>query len=150
MISNLILDLLVAGLLVATLYYCFRLDRRLRTFRSGQDGLHAVVNRLDAATETARRTIEELKSIAGVAGEQLEKRARGAQALVDELKLIVESGENLAARLDTRLAGIGRATPSSEPSVKAGQEETNGTVTALPRMVVAREERILRALREAR
>jgi hypothetical protein len=141
MTSNLILDLLVAALLAATLFYSFRLERRLRAFRSGQDGLREVIERLDAATDNARAAIEAIKVAGSEAAEQLDKRVRGAQALVDELKVIVESGDNLAARLETRLTGAARAT--------AHAVDPQETFASLQR-VVPREERILRALREAR
>ncbi len=142
MTSNLILDLLVSALLAATLFYSFRLERRLRAFRSGQDGLREVIERLDAATNNARGAIEAIKVSGGEAAEQLDKRVRGAQALVDELKVIVESGGNLAARLETRLTGAARA-------AAAQAVDPQETFASLQR-VVPREERILRALREAR
>lgn len=143
MTSNLVLDLLVAGLLAATLFYCFRLERGLRAFRSGQDGLRQVIDRLDGATNNARRAIEELKVAGGEAAEQLDKRVRGAQALVDELKVIVETGDNLASRLEARLTGPGRQ------KAEAASVDAEETIPPLSR-VVPREERILRALREAR
>jgi hypothetical protein len=142
-----LLDLVVAALLIATLYYCFRLDKRLRAFRSGHDGLREVVQHLDAATENARASIESLRMAAGEAGEQLEKRVRGAQALVDELKVIVESGNNLANRLEARLTGASRA--KAEPRI-AAPAENEAAANVTPMRAPAREERILRALREAR
>ena len=145
--STLLLDFLVAGLLVATLYYCVRLERRLRAFRTGQDGLREVVDRLNASTENARQSIEGLKQAAGVAAEQLEKRVRGAEALIDEMKVIVEAGNNLANRLEARLTGAGK--PNAAESLQpASAPEREAKVAAMPQ--AAREERILRALREAR
>lgn len=148
MLSKLILDFFVAGLLAATLFYCIRLERRLGAFRSGQDGLREVVDQLKAATDTARDSIENLKLAAGIAGEQLEKRVRGAEALIDEMKVIVETGNNLANRLEARLTSPARlaAVETAQPAPAAQREPA----AAPAPQANAREERILRALREAR
>lgn len=148
MVSKLILDFLVAGLLAATLFYCIRLERRLGAFRSGQDGLKEVVDQLNSATDSARASIEALKAAAGMAGEQLEKRVRGAEALIDEMKVIVEAGNNLANRLEARLTGPSRLA-AVEPAQPAAAPQREPAVAPVPN-TNAREERILRALREAR
>ena len=148
MLSKLILDFLVAGLLAATLFYCIRLERRLSAFRSGQDGLKEVVDQLNAATNSARDSIEALRAAAGIAGEQLEKRVRGAEALIDEMKVIVEAGNNLANRLEARLTGPNRLA-AVEPAQPVPAPQREASAPAIPN-ATAREERILRALREAR
>ena len=101
MLTELILEGLVATLLAVTVGYCFVLNRRLSTLRNGQDGLLEVVRTLNMATEQARASVRELHDTGETTGERLSEKVARAQVIADELSLIVESGNNLADRLTT-------------------------------------------------
>lgn len=109
MTLDLVLQILLTALLAVTVVYCYRLDKRLRILRSGQDGLREVVEQLNAATVEAGRSIELLRGSSVEIGEELDKRMRSARALLDELSLVVASGNNLAERLEARLTAGARA-----------------------------------------
>lgn len=99
MLTELILEGLVATLLAVTVGYCFVLNRRLSTLRNGQDGLLEVVRSLNVATEQARASVRELHETGETVGERLSEKVAKARLIADELSLIVESGNNLADRL---------------------------------------------------
>ena len=101
MLTELILEGLVATLLAVTVGYCFVLNRRLSTLRNGQDGLLEVVRSLNMATEQARASVRELHDTGETTGERLSEKVAKARLIADELSLIVESGNNLADRLTT-------------------------------------------------
>ena len=96
---SLILEVVVAGLLVVTAAYCFVLDRRLRALRTGQDGLKAVIEGLDAATERAQTSILQLKVVGEQTSKKLDEDIAKARILADELSVMIESGDNIADRL---------------------------------------------------
>ena len=97
---DLLLDALVAVLLVVTSGYCFILDRRLRELRSGQDGMKEIIRALNQATEQAQSAIAHLKISGDAAGHDLRETVSKARALADELSLMLESGNNIADRLE--------------------------------------------------
>jgi len=97
---DLILDSLVAVLLVVTASYCFILDRRLKELRSGQDGMKEIIRALNQATEQAQSAIAHLKISGDAAGHDLRETVSKARALADELSLMLESGNNIADRLE--------------------------------------------------
>lgn len=105
MLTELMLDILVAVLLGVTVAYCFLLNRRLGALRSGQDGLLKVVRELNSATEQARLGIRNLQEAGDTIGEKLTSQVAGAKALSDELAMIVEAGNNLADRLAADVEG---------------------------------------------
>lgn len=94
-----LLNLLVAALLAVTLGYCFVLERKLRALRTGQDGLKDVIESLDKATGRAQLSLVQLKEEGTQAGGVLKAQIDSAALLVDELKMMMETGDRLADRL---------------------------------------------------
>lgn len=103
-----LLDFIIAGLLAATIGYCVVLNRKLAGLRGVQDELLELVKVLDVVTGKAERSIAELKSIGLETGGMLESQSAAASALCDELRIICESGNNLANRLESRLLDAGK------------------------------------------
>ncbi len=106
--TDLLLDGLVVVLLGATIFFCVILDRRLKAMRSGQDGLKAIIDQLNTATARAELSIGQLKQVSGDMDAGLNERVRQAQTVMDELSVMVGSGQNLASRLDEGRFGRGR------------------------------------------
>ena len=117
MTTTLLLDLLVAALLSATIFYCWQLNRRLVVLRGGHDELRLLIENLNEATRRAQAATAELKSSSDAVGSRLNAQMGGARALVDELKLIVEAGNTLADRVSGGLRGVsGRPITGSKPA----------------------------------
>lgn len=106
MTTTLLLDVLVATLLSATIFYCWQLNRRLVVLRGGHDELRLLIENLNEATRRAQVATVELKSSSDTVGTRLNGQMAGARALVDELKMIVEAGNTLADRVSGGLRGV--------------------------------------------
>jgi len=102
---GLLMEMFVAILLVASIYYSVKLNQRLNAMRDGRDGIKEAVEQLNAATEKARRSIAELRQAADAMGNDLQSRVQTGRALADELGMIVATGDALANRLEQRLSG---------------------------------------------
>ena len=112
MTTTLLLDLLVAVLLSATIFCCWQLNRRLVVLRGGHDELRLLIENLNEATRRAQVATVELKSSSDAIGNRMNGQVAGARALVDELKMIVEAGNTLADRVSGGLRGVsGRPIP---------------------------------------
>ncbi len=153
-------DALVAVLLVVTIVYAVRLNRKLTALRSAKGEMEAVVAQLTLATAQAESGIQTLKAHANESGASLDSAVNRARGLIDELGFLVERGNNLADRLEGGLetsrgrgAGAAQSDKSQSPSAKANSK-TDPAVTQMnapPAAEVSPEETaLLYALRGVR
>ena len=134
---GLLIEGLVAVLLALTVIYCIQLDRRLKALRSGQDGLKELIAALDRSTARAQESMQALSGVGSDATGELRSQIAEARVLADELAIMVESGNNLANRLE---GGRDRATnPASGSGVRRAESP-----------VSIEDNPLLRALKEAR
>lgn len=83
----LVVEGLVAILLAVTAGYCALLERRIRTFRNGQESLRHLVADLDAATSRAEAAVSGLAATTREAESALEARLVEARSLSRTLAL---------------------------------------------------------------
>lgn len=102
---GMMLDVLLAALLVATVIFCLRLNRHLGRVRQAQGELVELVGRFNQATEDARQSIADLKIAGNAAGAELDRNVARARDVIEEMELIIRSGERVAERLE---AGVSR------------------------------------------
>ena len=124
---DMMLEVIVCILLVATIGYCATLDRRLRAMRAGQDGLRGLITDLSAATTQATSAIAHLRQAGDATGVALTEQVKRGRALADELELMVQSGNDIA----NRLGGI----ETRRPVPSAAQRATTTQPAAGPRIV---------------
>lgn len=82
---SLVLEITLAALLAACLFYCWRLDRKLSALRSGGDGIRAAARELNQAVAQAEVAIRQLRGASEEAGRDLQARIDHAQAVADRL-----------------------------------------------------------------
>jgi Flp pilus assembly protein TadB len=97
---NIVLDVIVAGLLVATIAYAILLSRRLGALRNDKQQLEALVSSLDISSQRAEAGIASLKEAAERIGQQLQQRVEQGKALQTDLSYIIDLGGGLADRLE--------------------------------------------------
>ena len=128
MTPALILDGLVAALLLATVIYCFILNRRLSVMRDAQSEMRNLISEFNRAIEQARSGVETLKETAADAGDQLGREIDKARAMADELLVMTGSGERLAERLEGdigKVRGTTRQAAATEPEAGGQQSGKN-------------------------
>lgn len=81
------IELVLALMLGACLFYFWRLDRKLSALRSGQDGIRAAAAELVTATVQAEAAVRTLRITAQDAGRDLQARINDARATADRLGL---------------------------------------------------------------
>lgn len=120
---NLIFELVLAGLLVATIAYAAILDRKLGAIRKSKSEMESLIKDFAESTVKAEQGLAELRQHAGSSGQELQQQVAGASKLVTDLKFLVERGETLADRLEStsaqtreNLAGARRAAEKGEDS----------------------------------
>ena len=171
---SVMLDVIVAALLIATIVYAMLLSRRLGALRNDKEQLEALVRSLDQSANRAESGIAALKEAADHIGRELERQVEQGQALRGDLTYMIDLAGNLADRLETVIrsgrddgkpaAQAGGAKPSEapvrraaarpavpEPSLAVDPEDAavgkaEPRVTGFP----SRAERLLRRALEAR
>lgn len=117
-----VLDVVVALLLVATIVYATVLNRKLATLRNTKQEMETLVNRLAESTGQAETALGELKAAAGETGGELDSQVRRAGELRDDLAFMIEKADRLADRLETQ---IGHARAKAQPAGEPRQAPAN-------------------------
>lgn len=84
-------EVMLALLLLLTVVYCWRLEQRLNTLRSGADGLREAVQDLVTATGRAQTCIEGLRQATEQGGAELDRRMQSAGKLAADLQRLERS-----------------------------------------------------------
>jgi hypothetical protein len=101
MSESLLIDVTVIALLGATIYFAFRLDRRLQSVRNVQNELAGVIRELNSAAARAEAGIQGLKMAAQSSGQQLEEQIHSARIVGDELAILLKSSERVGRVAET-------------------------------------------------
>ena len=107
---SILLDVLIAGLLAATIFYAVVLNRKLGELRNNKAEMEAMVNRLVQTTERAEHGLAELRAAAHDKGEELSQKVADAKALSDDLGFLVDKGTSLADRMERQIGAARKAT----------------------------------------
>jgi hypothetical protein len=97
---SLILDVVVAALLMATIVYCIILYRQLARVRNAQEEMRGLIASFDDATNRAQAGITALKRTNDEIIDALRKEMDKGRLLADELAILNESGDRLANRIE--------------------------------------------------
>ena len=98
------IDIIVIALLAATIFYAFRLERRLAHMRNTQAAFADVIRELNTAAARAEAGIQGLKAAVTSSGQELDDKAKRARGLADELELLLRAGERLGQRMEAPAA----------------------------------------------
>lgn len=124
---TLILDLLIAGLLVATIVYAIQLNRQLIRLRESRSEMEGLIRSFNEATARAESGIKSMRRTAAETGEGLQKSVDRAQSLRDELQFLVEAADSLARRLaEAPTQGRGGAQAAPAPRRPPPMAEDGG------------------------
>jgi hypothetical protein len=147
---GIVLDILIIGLLGATIYSAYILNKRLDMIRKGRAELEALVRGFADATQRAEAGVTTMKRLANDTGEQLLKQIDRARALRDELQIMIETGDSLCSRLESAAtrapqaaARPAQAAPPAgapAPAAAATAKGKTGAVAARPGQPAASED----------
>ncbi len=112
----LLLDLLVASLLIATIVYAVRLNKRLAVLRDDRAQLQDMIKGLQKATEQADEAVGGLRLSAADAGRSLHDVVERAQSLKSDLMFITEKADGAADRLEAVLKAQREAPVAPAPA----------------------------------
>ena len=103
-VLSLLLNLLIVGLLMATISYCWLLNKRIKILQDSKGELANLLKYFDESTTRASETIVALQSASKKIGENIQARMDKVNYLMDDLSFMIEKGNRLADQLDANFA----------------------------------------------
>lgn len=115
---SLILDLVMVGLLAATIAYAIILNKEIIKLRESRGEMNDLIRGLNEAMARAETGVRGLKKTAYDTGEDLQRTVAKAQTLRDELEFMIEAADAMA----NRLGGVGddRSKPGARGPARPG------------------------------
>jgi hypothetical protein len=96
---SIIIDVVMVGLLAATIAYAIILNRQIIALRESRGEMAELIQGLNDAMARAETGVRTLKKAASETGEDLQRTVNKAQTLRDELEFMIEAADALANRL---------------------------------------------------
>jgi Domain of unknown function (DUF6468) len=96
-------DFGVAILLVFTIYYAAKLNRKLSTLRADKAALQALVQSLMQASASAEAGVKGLKATAEEMSRELQRKLQEGQSLREDLAYMIDRGGAVADRMEGSL-----------------------------------------------
>ena len=93
--AGLIMDVLLVVLLLAALGFGFRLERKLKALRQGQEAFARAVGDLDAAARRAESGLAQLREATDEAHDSLHERILKARELKTQLETLIARAERV-------------------------------------------------------
>ncbi len=121
-----VLELVLVGLLAATLVHALRLERALGVLKRDRAALEELVAGFNASTRQAESGIERLREAADGAGRQLARQLEAARGVDGDLGFLIGRGEQLADRLDALVRAarpLAAHPPASHPPASRAPAE---------------------------
>ena len=97
---SLILDFAVLSALIGTIYYALRLSKSLNNFRAHRNEMKSLIAELAKNINEAQTAIEGLKATSNIAADNLDDVLHDSRRMAEELKMINETSDSLAGRLE--------------------------------------------------
>jgi hypothetical protein len=157
---SLFLNALVTGLLGATIFYCLKLNRRIRVLQDSKSELAELIRQFDESTQLATYSISEIHKASKKINENMQARLDKANYLADDLAFMIEKAGKLADRMEGNIsssrgkaeaaAGLAgrasRAAPSAEPAMEAVATPSRAAAAPAPDAPPAPRERAVRGI----
>lgn len=124
---SLVMDFVVLLALAGTIYYAMRLSSALNNFKSHREELKGLLIDLSTHIDQAQTSINALKNAGDAAANDLDDVLHDARRMAEELKLINETGNSLATRLENAASDAAQNMPRNNgigESLVASQAES--------------------------
>lgn len=104
LIANVLLNVILVGLLTATICYCYVLNRRIQTLQDSKSELAGLLQQFDDSTVKASETIIAMQTASKKIGDNIQLRIDKANYLLDDLSYAIEKGARLTNQIDASFA----------------------------------------------
>lgn len=131
MVLSLIINFMMAGLLLATIVYCLKLNNRIRLLQDSKSDLARIIREFDESTQRATQSIAEIHQATARLSDNIQHKIDKANFLMTDLDYLIERGAKLTGKTEMVTPRPSTVTPlRPDPSAAARP------ATAAPRAVM--------------
>ncbi len=120
--ENIILSLIVNGMmavmLLVTILYCGRLNKRIQVLQDSKSELATIIREFDESTRRATESISEIHAATNRLSDNIQHKIDKANFLADDLQYMIEKGSKLSGKAEPAME---RPRPSPMPTNRAAQ-----------------------------
>jgi hypothetical protein len=117
--QNVVLSLLVnglmAGLLLATMIYCLRLNARIKVLQDSKSELARIIREFDESTQRATQSIADIHAATARLSDNIQHKIDKANFLADDLEYMIEKGNKLTGKTDNSPVRAAEAATTAAP-----------------------------------
>lgn len=132
LVIGLVADAFVAILLLMTISYSWKLNKRIRVLQDSKSELAELIGRFEESTEAATTGINEIHKASRMINDHIEKRIKKANYVADDLAFMIEKGGKVAEKIQP-----GSAAAAAAASDSASPRATRGGGTSRRSLQVA-------------
>lgn len=125
---KLLLDISVACLLVATIYYCTKLNKRVKMLQDSKSELAQLIRQFDESTQQAMGSINEIHKASKKINENIQAKLDKANYLADDLAFMIERANKTADRIEQQITGGRQAVTASAKAELSGSAASPASV----------------------
>lgn len=129
---SLVVNSILVALLLATIIYCLRLNRRIAELQDGKSELARIIHEFDESTTRATQNINEIHKATERIAENIQLKIDKANYLANDLDMLIERGGKLSGKpSDTVARPAAPARPMTETvTARVPQAEPRKTEAA--------------------
>ncbi len=94
-VLSLFVNIFMAGLLSATLWYCWRLNNRIKLLQDSRSELAKIIREFDASTQRATQSIADIHAATARLSDNIQHKIDKANYLATDLELMIERGNKI-------------------------------------------------------
>ena len=108
-----LMNVLMAGLLLATLIYCLKLNKRIKVLQDSKSELARIIREFDDSTQRATQNINEIHAATMRISDNIQHKIDKANFLANDLEMLVQRGNKITGKTE---APPMRPAPSTQPT----------------------------------
>lgn len=97
---DIFINLIMAGLLLATLIYCLKLNKRIKVLQDSKSELARIIREFDQSTQRATQNINEIHAATMRISDNIQHKIDKANYLADDLEMMIERGNKMSGKTD--------------------------------------------------
>jgi hypothetical protein len=126
-VLGIFIDLMMAALLGATLWYCARLNKRIQVLQDAKSELAQIIQEFDESTQRATQSIAEIHKASTRIAENIQHKIDKANFLADDLQFLIERSAKITDKADVAQAvnktSAARAAEAEKSTASSGAPE---------------------------
>lgn len=132
------LDIALALLLGATIFYCWLLNRRIQVLQDSKSELAGLLKQFDQSTKRAMHAMDVLQKASGEAAKSLQARIEKAQYVADDLDYMTDRANKAADQMEAGIAiarqrqKLEKTAPAATSEAPAKAKPSTSRVAAVP------------------